>query len=102
MVVTEEKQADPIKETDKLITKLSKSPLWVYGWGLFLTSLTFISGVFLDLNEQNANIAKFNSLTHTYEFDARKTAGTTETLKVVWTAATEAVSYFADNIQSRD
>jgi hypothetical protein len=93
---------DPIKQTDKLISKLSESPLWVFGWGLFLTSLTFIGSVVLDLNEQNANIAKYNALSHTYQLNDRKKAGTIKALELVLGATNEASLFFNNNIQSQN
>jgi len=94
-----EKDPDPVKQTDREIDKLSKSPLWVFGWGLFLTSLTFISGVVLDLNEQNAYIAKYNSLAHTYELDNRKPEMVKKTLALVMDGTLKAETHFADNVE---
>lgn len=90
-----------VTRTDKEIKTLSKSPLWVFGWGLLLTSLTFISNVLIDLNEQNANIAKFNSLSHIYELDERKTTGTKDALLLVVKGALDAASYFSDHVQKQ-
>jgi hypothetical protein len=99
--MTNSKVPDPIKQADKLIRKLSESPLWVFGWGLFLTSLTFIGNVVIDLNEQNANIAKYNALSHTYQLNDRKKAGTIKALELVLDATNEATDFFKDNIQSQ-
>ncbi|MET0649340.1 MAG: hypothetical protein ABW208_22245 [Pyrinomonadaceae bacterium] len=94
------KRADPINETDKLVSRLSKRPLWAAAGTLFMASLYFMGTVFWDLNEQNANIAKFNSLAHTYQMDGRKAATITATLNLVWGAAVEAASHFSSNIEA--
>jgi len=94
--------SNPISEINKLIHTLSKRPLWVFAWGLLIPSLYFVGSVFWDLNEQNAHIAKVNSLAHTYEMDARKTATLTATMNLVWGAAVEAASYFSLNVEANN
>src|SRR5438034_605400 len=95
-------RSDPLSDINNLIRKFSKYPLWVFAWGLFGSSLYFIWGVFWDMSEQNGNIAKFNSLAHTYEMDGRKSATLTKVMIRVWGAAVETASYFASNIEASD
>lgn len=99
--VSNEDDSGPLRSAEDFITKRSKSPLWIFGWGLVLMSLTTIFGVVVDLNEQNAHIAKFNSLAHTYEGDARRTAIITKTLELVLDASIEALGHFAEDILAR-
>ena len=99
--VSREDDSAPLRAAENFITKRSKRPLWVFGWGLVLMSVTTIFGVVVDLNEQNAHIAKFNSLAHTYEGDGRRTAIITQTMGLVLDASIEALGFFVENISTK-
>gem|GEM_PF-4666042 len=97
--MSEVKRSDPIGETDKFIAWLSKSPIWKFAWGILIAVVVFIGGVFWNLNEENANIEKFNSLSHSFEMDSRRTELLKRTMSLVWSALVEEAKYFSSKVE---